>query len=262
MCIHKKIQRIKELKKQIDSLRKNDLEKTEIINTLEKFIEVYERVSEMSRQELIQANETLKAKDIVSEMTRQELINKDKIIQAQQSILEFSGDKKKEGESIIKAWHAVTDLARTERLEAQEVINALERIEELNIEEKKQKDQTIKAMELAMNFSRDEKLTYQNIEHAYRKIQVLSDVEKLHILELLNKRIRFDYEYLKKNYETPGEEAEKIAKISSGSIGRAIELASHPDYLQKRDIFINILAKKNRFDQNYSVSPKCTKIIF
>jgi len=40
-------------------------------------------------------------------------------------------------------------------------------------------------------------------------------------------------------------DAQKLAKISDGSIGKAIELASHPDYLKKRDLFINILAKEN-----------------
>lgn len=50
---------------------------------------------------------------------------------------------------------------------------------------------------------------------------------------------------LQKNYSLSKEDANKISKISNGSIGKAIELANHPDYLKKREFFLNILAKEN-----------------
>jgi len=51
--------------------------------------------------------------------------------------------------------------------------------------------------------------------------------------------------YLQKKNDLSEEEAYKLSKISNGSIGKAIEIAKYPDYLKKRDIFINILAKEN-----------------
>lgn len=51
--------------------------------------------------------------------------------------------------------------------------------------------------------------------------------------------------FLQKKYSLIKEDAHKLAKISNGSIGKAIELAKHPDYLKKRELFINILAKEN-----------------
>ncbi|MFA6118988.1 MAG: AAA family ATPase [Parachlamydiales bacterium] len=51
--------------------------------------------------------------------------------------------------------------------------------------------------------------------------------------------------FLQKTNSLSYEDASKIAKIADGSIGRAIELANHPDYLKKRNLLINILAKEN-----------------
>jgi len=53
--------------------------------------------------------------------------------------------------------------------------------------------------------------------------------------------------FLQKNYSLSEEDSFKISRISNGSIGRAIELAKHPDYLKKREFFISILAKENIF---------------
>lgn len=50
---------------------------------------------------------------------------------------------------------------------------------------------------------------------------------------------------LQKKYSLPQTQACQIARISNGSIGRAVELARHPDYLKKREVFISILAKEN-----------------
>lgn len=53
--------------------------------------------------------------------------------------------------------------------------------------------------------------------------------------------------FLQKTYSLLKEDALKISRISNGSIGRAIELSKHPDFLKKREFFINILAKENIF---------------
>ena len=51
--------------------------------------------------------------------------------------------------------------------------------------------------------------------------------------------------FLQNKYSINLEDAKKLSKIAQGSIARAIELAEHPDYLKKRDLFIDILAKEN-----------------
>lgn len=208
MNLFKKFQRNNELKlkKEIAVLKKSNKEKTEIIKNLEKFISMYERVIELGRQELIQANAILNAQNSVSEMTRQELITKDKIIDAQQHTLDLSTDERKEEEGIIEAWKSVIDLARKERMQSEEIIRALEQVGELSKLEKKQRDIEIEAMENTINYSAEQKFTYENTANAYEKIQALSDAEKLYILKLLNKKIRFDFNKLKKIFEANREE--------------------------------------------------------
>ncbi|NGX49055.1 MAG: DNA polymerase III subunit gamma/tau [Candidatus Anoxychlamydiales bacterium] len=51
--------------------------------------------------------------------------------------------------------------------------------------------------------------------------------------------------FLQNKHELGAEDAKKLTKIAQGSIGKAIEIATHPDYLKKRDLFISILAKEN-----------------
>jgi DNA polymerase-3 subunit delta' len=51
--------------------------------------------------------------------------------------------------------------------------------------------------------------------------------------------------FLEKKFSFSEIDAIKLAKISAGSIGKASQLANHPDYLKKRDLLINILAKEN-----------------
>lgn len=208
MNLFKKFQRNNELKlkKEIAALKKSNKEKTEIIKNLEKFINMYERVIELGRQELIQANATLNAQNSVSEMTRQELITKDQIIDAQQHTLDLSTDERKEEEGIIEAWKSVIDLARKERMQSEEIIRALEQVGELSKLEKKQRDIEIEAMENTINYSAEQKFTYESTANAYEKIQALSDAEKLYILKLLNKKIRFDFKKLKKIFEANREE--------------------------------------------------------
>lgn len=65
--------------------------------------------------------------------------------------------------------------------------------------------------------------------------------------------------FLQKNYSLSFDDAIKISKISNGSIGKAIDLAKHPDYLIKRDLFINILAKEN-ISSFYELSDAITKL--
>lgn len=50
--------------------------------------------------------------------------------------------------------------------------------------------------------------------------------------------------FLQNKYNFSIDDAKKLAKIANGSIGKAIEIATHPDYLKKRDLFIDILSKK------------------
>ncbi|NGX34456.1 MAG: DNA polymerase III subunit gamma/tau [Candidatus Anoxychlamydiales bacterium] len=51
--------------------------------------------------------------------------------------------------------------------------------------------------------------------------------------------------FLQNKFALSIDDAKKITKIAGGSIGKAIEIATHPDYLKKRDLFISILAKEN-----------------
>jgi DNA polymerase III subunit delta' len=65
--------------------------------------------------------------------------------------------------------------------------------------------------------------------------------------------------FLKDKFNVSLEDAQKLAKIASGSIGKAIELAEHPDYLRKRDLFIDILAKQN-ISTYYDLSEAISKL--
>jgi DNA polymerase-3 subunit delta' len=65
--------------------------------------------------------------------------------------------------------------------------------------------------------------------------------------------------FLQKNYSLSIEDAKKLTKVSNGSIGKAIELAKHPDYLRKRDLFISILAKEN-ISSFFDLSEALTKL--
>ncbi len=51
--------------------------------------------------------------------------------------------------------------------------------------------------------------------------------------------------FLLKKESKDEKEVNAIAKIANGSIGKAIELFEHPDYIKKRNYFLNILAKEN-----------------
>ncbi|MBN2040260.1 MAG: hypothetical protein JW864_09480 [Spirochaetes bacterium] len=194
------------LKQEISGLKSALQEKDRFIDDLEICIEMYERVIEMSRKELLNANATVKAQGVVSEMTRQELMNRDNIIDALQSILDYSSKKRREEKSINEAWKAVIDLAGKERRDAEKIINALQNVEDFSARESKRKDLEIKALQDAINSSQGEKQAYEEIIHAYSRIQALADAEKLQILKMLNKRIRFDYENLKNNIDFTYEE--------------------------------------------------------
>ena len=77
-----KKEKYKILEQEISDLRAALQDKNRYIDDLEICIEMYERVIEMSRKELLNANATVKAQGVVSEMTRQELINRDNVINA------------------------------------------------------------------------------------------------------------------------------------------------------------------------------------
>jgi len=65
--------------------------------------------------------------------------------------------------------------------------------------------------------------------------------------------------FLQNKYQFSNDDATKLAKISTGSIGKAIELAEHPDYLKKRDFFIDILAKQ-KINSYYDLIEALTKL--
>jgi len=84
-------------------------------------------------------------------------------------------------------------------------------------------------------------------------ILITSKVEEI-LPTIVSRCFRFNFSsikdeeiisFLQEKYFYEKKDALKLAKIANGSIGRAIELAKHSDYLTKRDLLIKILAKEN-----------------
>ncbi|MBN2478988.1 MAG: DNA polymerase III subunit delta' [Parachlamydiales bacterium] len=71
---------------------------------------------------------------------------------------------------------------------------------------------------------------------------ILSRCFKVKFLKIEEDKI---VSYLQNNYQKSLEDAKKIAKISSGSIGKAIEIAKDPGYIEKTDLLLKILSKED-----------------
>lgn len=98
-------------------------------------------------------------------------------------------------------------------------------------------------------------------------ILISSNVEEI-LPTIISRCFRFNFSsikveeivnFLQKNFSLSKENAFKIAKISNGCIGKAIELAKNPSYINKREFFVNILAKEN-ISSFYELSEALTKL--
>ncbi len=85
---------------------------------------------------------------------------------------------------------------------------------------------------------------------------IVSRSSKINFENILEDEIvKFLIEHHNKNMQ----EAKTLATLSNGSIGYAIELANHPSYIEKRDLFIKILAKEN-ISSYYELSDSLLKL--
>ena len=111
--------------------------KLDLLNGLDDEINIRDNVMEMSRQELIDGSETIKALDIAMEMSRQELIKQKEEIKAREQTLELIRKDRIDLLSNIKAFEAALRVADDEKVFHKKEIEALENLLVFIIENKK-----------------------------------------------------------------------------------------------------------------------------
>lgn len=94
-------------------------------------LEAQESVNDLARMERIFAESTIKAYEKVIELSRQELKESKAIIDAQNHLNEFSREKKAFLDATIEAFNRVLALSSKELDEAYKTINAYENIQDM-----------------------------------------------------------------------------------------------------------------------------------
>ncbi len=102
--------------------------KLDLLKGLEDEIDIRDRVMEMSRKELIDGSETIKALDIAMEMSRQELIKQKEEIKAREQTLELIRKDRIDLLSHIRAFEAALRVAGDEKAFYKKEIEALENL--------------------------------------------------------------------------------------------------------------------------------------
>ncbi len=125
-----------------------ELKKLKEINAeYEKIITAYESASEFSRQELMNAYESLKAQELVSELSREELLAQEKS---------------------LKAWENISELAREEKLNLEKEKDAMDNLMSFEQKEKIFMDKVMDAWEKVMELGRNELM---NLYNEIKKLQ-------------------------------------------------------------------------------------------
>ncbi len=115
------------------------VEKAHTLKGLEDEINVRNNVLELTRQELIDGSEIIKALDIAMELSRQELLKQKEEISAREQILEITRQDKIDLLSQIKAFDEIMRYSHNEEEDYQKEIEALENLLVYMINKKKEK---------------------------------------------------------------------------------------------------------------------------
>lgn len=173
----KELKKIKSKKKnntRIKQLEKKLSKKMEYISHLERVNDAHGQVEELSRNELLDADKTIKAQETVQDMMQRERVDADKIIQAQEIVQEMMAKEKIDADDIIKAHERVQDLMAREKRLADDTIRAHENVEHLALEEQLQAERTIKAFEQMGALSTLEKQEAEQIIRARERLSTLT----------------------------------------------------------------------------------------
>ncbi len=114
-------------------------EKLSYYKSLEDELDVRENLMELSRQEIINSSETIKALEATVDLSRQELMRQKEEIEARDQILEHIRKNKIDMLSSIKAFESVLRYADQEKMFYEKEIGALENLLAYIVEEYKEK---------------------------------------------------------------------------------------------------------------------------
>ncbi len=101
------------------------------IKEYEKILNAYESASEFSRQELMNAYESLKAQEQVSELSREELVERERSLKAWENISELARSEKMNLEKEKDAMGNLMSFEQKEKIFMDKVMNAWEKVMEL-----------------------------------------------------------------------------------------------------------------------------------
>ena len=137
---------------------------------LERVSEAYTRLDELSREELIEADQIIRAQEIIQEMLREEKKDAVETIHAHESVHELMSEEKKMADMTIRAHEQVEALAAREKKEAIETIRALHSIEELAARERQEAYSFIEAQDKVSQLSMQELVERDKALHAILKV--------------------------------------------------------------------------------------------
>lgn len=135
------------------SLQEMNQQKT---REMSNFVDAFEKVTEMSRRELLAVHKTLEAHERAEEYSRLEHITRDKINQAEEILLEKQRLEKIDYENILKAKDNVASFSRSELMMKDKIIKAWEIFYNIVRHELIDLKRSFKAQEAALELSRNE----------------------------------------------------------------------------------------------------------
>ncbi|MFN4245743.1 MAG: hypothetical protein ACK4F9_06315, partial [Brevinematia bacterium] len=212
---------------EINELKAKLAQKDKIISDLERIIKAYEAVSEISRNELLDAYKTIEAQEKVQLLTQSELRERDEIIEAEEKIMEMSAEELKQAKKEILAREIVEELARKELLDKDKVIKAMEVVSDMMVKDIKERDKIIQAFEIAEEMARQEIINLKKEAEAKENVIELAEKERKETLDIIKA-----YENLE---EYARMEKEEIIKTSRFLLNMFIGTLVNLGYIKESD---------------------------
>lgn len=167
------------LHQKIVQLEKTLGEKQSYIEHLENVSEAYARLEELTTQELMEAERTIKAQEIIQDMMSSERMQAEKTIEAFETVERLSERERLDSEKTIEAQQRLIELAQTEKLEREKTIQAQESLIDYAQNEQLEKVQTIEAQEHLIELAEQENLQREELLRAHEHLQELQIHEQL-----------------------------------------------------------------------------------
>lgn len=162
-------------------------------------IQAEEMLGDLRRNELMDAQEVMKAQEAVLNFSSDELKGANKIIDATEKVQELSRTEALKLHNVMNAQEAVLDYSSSELDDANKIINATEKVQELSREEALELHDVMEAQEAVIDYSTDELKGANKIIDATEKVQELSRSEALKLHSDLTRLIQENKQLEKEN---------------------------------------------------------------